>query len=145
MTGSKVCTTEREREREMKWYVSLNVNERTCILLMTFHPSSTPKMGMYLDSLGNNSWSNTSNVPFSYRMACRVIVVEREHEVVFLLNVGRRFFIIYLRDSSPRLVVAGYTTSPNTFDAYINGEQLPSLLLTPLTGRYATTAGSRIL
>lgn len=48
---------------------------RTCILLMTFHPSSTPKMGMYLDSLGNSSWSNTSSVPFSYLMACRVIAV----------------------------------------------------------------------
>lgn len=47
--------------------------QRTCILLMTFHPSSTPRMGMYLDSLGNSSWSNTSNVPFSYLIACRVI------------------------------------------------------------------------
>lgn len=60
----------------------------TCILLMTFHPSSTPKMGMYLDSLGNSSWSNTSSVPFSYRMACRVIVCRRRRRRAYSFSIA---------------------------------------------------------
>lgn len=102
---------------------------RTCILLMTFHPSSTPNMGMYLDSFGNSNWSNTSNVPFSYLMACRVIVVA----AIFL--DGTRSRTTELRDcrlvgghhTHPVVVCrvrqAGYATShtrAHTFNTYIN-------------------------
>lgn len=87
---------------------------RTCILLMTFHPSSTPNMGMYLDSLGNSSWSNTSNVPFSYLMACRVMIAAKSS----LTSPSHyRSAFVEIRDEDDEAVTRGRSTT--------SGQQLP--------------------
>lgn len=113
---------------------------------MTFHPSSTPKMGMYLDSLGNSSWSSTSNVPFSYLMACRVIVTVGSSVAEQLPRVRRRRRRLTRRPVATQhqrqwfgadlavsggpvraivvVVVAGHATS-HTLNTYMNTQQLP--------------------
>lgn len=146
--------------RWIRWAKRQSCTPHTCILLMTFHPSSTPKMGMYLDSLGNSSWSSTSNVPFSYLMACRVIVTTG-------LSVAVVEQLLYARSSSTGsyvapvtvicadfavsggpvrsvvvfvVLVTGHATS-HTFNTYINTQQLPPppLLLWLATTEVPTT------
>lgn len=65
---------------ELEFYVQRM--RLTCILLMTFQPSSTPRTGTYLDTTGSSSWSRISKLPRLYFIDCRLILSDLYYSVM---------------------------------------------------------------
>lgn len=64
------------------WYECAECVGLTCILLMTFQPSSTPRTGTYLDTTGSSSWSRISKLPRLYFIDCRLILSDLYYSVM---------------------------------------------------------------